>query len=139
MTDHGRKYDVASEFPNVPSGIMFGQLLRGEPMEAKKEIYLLFFSRSAKRKLNMVFAAREFHGRRVRNVSMLRVYGSEDFALMTSSCSVPNYMYKTLVDRLGLTLEEARRTITVATGVQSAIVGTLTDFPIAFGDMVVQL
>lgn len=49
LTDHARKYDVVSNISNASYGFMFGQMMRGDAVESKKEMSRLFTARTKKR------------------------------------------------------------------------------------------
>lgn len=111
--------------------------MRGDAEESKREIGRLFSARGGA-KGGKVQGIAEENGRRVLKVEKVEVYGSKAFALMDSG-AVPNVFSKVFVQRLSLVPRETHKNITVATGTKSPVVGILTEVPVKFGDLVVNL
>lgn len=72
------------ELANAPSGMTFGQLLRGDSIEVKKDICLMLTSGATRKRVGMVFVNIQEHGRCFLKLARLKVYGSVTHALMDS-------------------------------------------------------
>ena len=132
LQEHVGKYNVVSELANAPSGLTFGELVRGDAEGARREM-----KRLLSRKLGR---SRGFAGhtdlflRRLR-VIIVQVYGTDAQALLDSG-AVPNIMSLYLMKRLSLTPESPKKHITVADGKISPCVGSLRQVPVSFGGLV---
>lgn len=72
--EHVGKYNVVSDFANAPSGITFGQLLRGDAQEATKQIRRIL----GKGAITHANAATTYvHNPRILRIVMIRIYGTE--------------------------------------------------------------
>lgn len=132
LEEHVRKYNVVSELANAPSGLTFGQLVRGDAESARKEINRLL---TKKVRRGRGFAGHaETRPRRLRLVTV-QVYGSDAQALLDSG-AVPNIVSPQLVKRLSLTPEATTKHITVANGKNASCIGALHQIPVSFGGLV---
>ncbi len=93
--DGAPRYDVVSELTNAPSGITFGQLLRGDAVGAQKDMKRLFTSRPASRTAAAVREA-ESSVPRVLLVAPTSIFGTRWWALLDSG-SIPNLMSRRMV------------------------------------------
>ena len=133
LQEHVGKYNVISELANAPSGLTFGQLIRGDADVAKKEIGRLFTKQGGRRR---VFAGHaDMKPRRLRLVT-LKVYGTEGEALLDSG-AVPNIISPKLVVKLCLSPQPTGKRITVADGGNAPCLGSLLQMPTSFGGLVV--
>lgn len=137
LTYNARKNDVVSNLVNNPTGLTLGILLRGEKVEAKKEISRLLAIR-AKKKMAIVLNTREENERGVLKMARMELYGNDAFVLMDSG-DIPNVFSKEMSDRQCVTPDKANRTIKVSKGVRNPVVGSLESLPVAFDEMAVKL
>ena len=130
--EHVGKYNVVSELANAPSGLTFGQLVRGDSEGARKEMKRLLTRKSGR--------SRSFAGHmnifpRSLRVVTVQVYGTDAQALQESG-AVQNIMSPHLMKSLSLTPESTNKHITVAYGKSSPCVGSLPQVPVSFGGLV---
>lgn len=142
LTMHTPKYDVVGQLSNAPSGLTFGQLLRGDADEAERNLTKLF-SAWRKQKNRVVETTQQTlkddearanskRSRRSLKVAQLKLYGAEVHALL-------DIMSKDLMQRLNLSPTETNCSISVANGNRSRVVGIVTSVPTSFSDLVVSL
>lgn len=79
------------EFSKAPCGLKFGQLLRGDLIEAKKEMNRLF-SGAGNRNVGMA-DGRTCHGRCGLKTARVKVYGTDAIGILESG-AVPNLSSK---------------------------------------------
>lgn len=135
LTDHAQKYELVSNIANAPSGLTFRQPLRGDTVEEKKGISRILATRT-KIKVQMVLGTSKDHKKRFLKVVRLKLYGSEAYAMMNYG-AIPNLMSKKIEERLCAKTEEATRTIYMATGNKSPVVGMLKTVPVYCAEMAV--
>lgn len=136
IKEYALKYDFMTVLSNSLSRNTFGNLLRGDAMEAKKELRSLSTASSGN-KVNDL-AAESSSGRRVLKIVDGKVYGSEENALL-DSVAVPNIISKSFEDRLSAIAEDTKKHITVSNVVKSAVLGLQKDVPVALDDLEVPL
>ena len=140
IPDHVGKYDVLTELSRAPSGLTFGQLIRGDAEEAKVEIrkVLSKTARAGKSAGNSVIAqVGSVHHRRLKVVPV-KVYSSITQALLDSG-AVPNLMSASLAGVLSLAPEATTKKITVADGTNAVVRGFLTEISVSFSNFTVRL
>ena len=110
VQEHSGQYDAVSSLPNALSGWNFGQLIRGDGDEAKKEILRLFNSRPRR----PVAASTGTLPKRLKRVSV-QVYGAQMRRLLDSG-AIPNVMNASVGSKLSLSLKPTSTKINVANG-----------------------
>ena len=103
VKEHSGKYDVVSSLANAPSGLKFGQMIRGDGDEAKKEIRRLFNSRPRR----PVAASIGTLPKRLKVVSV-QVFGTQMRALLDSG-AISNVMNASVASKLSLSQSRPRR------------------------------
>ena len=134
IQEHVGKYNVITEFANAPAGLTFGQLVRGDAIEAVKMIRKLL-GRGMATTASADLSSGPIPTRVLRKVNV-RVYGTTCSALLDSG-AVPNIMSLPLAELLSLSPKDIGKKIRVADGSISRCVGVLTDIPVAFDNIVV--
>ena len=134
IQEHVGKYNVITEFANAPSGLTFGQLIRGDAIEAVKMIRKLL-GRGITTTATADVSSGQLPTRVLRKVNV-RVYGTTCSALLDSG-AVPNIVSHPLAELLSLSPKDTGKKIRVADGSVSRCVGVLTDIPVAFDNIVV--
>lgn len=115
------------------TGLNFGHLLRGDAVEAKKQIERLLSPRV--QKVSVLSVTGNTPGKKGLELANLGVYGSESYAI-TKSGAMPNVMFNTFVKRLPLTLDESNRRVTTAPCVKSPVDCILKYVPTSFSRVV---
>ena len=133
VQEHSGKYDVVSSLANAPSGLTFGQLIRGDGDEAKKEIRRLFTSRPRR----PVAASIGTLPKRLKVVAV-QVYGTQMTALLDSG-AIPNVMNASVASKLSLSPKPTSTKITVANGQKTTCLGSIEDVPVSFNVTVTSL
>ena len=124
-----QKYHMLAELARAPCGLTFGQLMRRDADDAKREIRRLFSSRVSRSVLAQVSGP----PRRLKVVT-IRVYGTVTQALLDSG-AVPNLMSSRLAESLSLRPEATTRSITVADGTKAVVCGIVHGAPVSFGGL----
>lgn len=141
IQQHVGAYDVISQLANAPSGLTFGQLMRGDSKEAEKELRRLFTplkARAAPRKASKANPAVNPKGDRVLKVVPVQIYGTSTSALLDTG-AVPNLISEELAKHLKLNPKPTLKTITVADGSNSSCIGRLRQIPVTFGRLTVHM
>ena len=131
--EHAEKYDVVSSLADAPSGFTFGQLIRGDGDEAKKQIRRLFNSRPR----CPVAASIGTLPKRLKVVSV-QIYGTHMRALLDSG-AIPNVMNASVASKLSLSPKPTSTKITVAIGHKTTCLGSIEDVPVLFNGTVPSL
>lgn len=137
LEDHVGKYDLFEALASASSGMSFGQLIRGDALEAQKGIQKLFPYRSSSTKDNVTKSGLGT-AKRILKMCPVRVYGTGCLALPDTG-AVPNLISAQLLARLGAEPSSTRRTITVANGVHARCRGLVKDVPVLFAERVTKL
>ena len=124
---------MVSSLANAPDGLTFGQLIRGDGEEAKKEICRLFNSRPRR----LVAASIGTLPKRLKVVAV-QVYGTQMRALLESG-SIPNVMNASVASKLSLSPKPTSTKITVANGQKTTCLGSIEDVPVSFNGTVTSL
>ena len=135
LSSHVGRYSLLTELARAPSGITFGQLVRGDADDAKREMQKLF--RSGTRKTKIATVGDTSFPRRLKLVPV-KIYSKEAQALLDSG-AIPNLMSSRLSDELSLIPSPTSRQITVANGDTSQCIGTVSGVPVSFTDLVVPI
>ena len=132
MKEHVGKYDVVSELARAPSGLLFGQLARGDAESARWEINSLL---ARKARSGRGFGGPvELRPRRL-GLTTVCVYGTEANSLLESG-AVPNIISPKLVEKLSLAPKETKKHITAANGRGAACMCAPEQVPVSFGSLV---
>ena len=134
IQEHVGKYNVITEFANAPAGLTFGQLTRGDAIEAVKMIRKLL-GRGMATTATADLSSGPIPTRVLRKQNV-RVYGTTCSALLDSG-AVPNIMSLPLAELLSLSPKDTGKKIRVADGSVSRCVGVLTEIPVAFDNIFV--
>ena len=129
------QYDVAQELTDANSGLTVGQLLRGDAIDAQKEMKKLFKNSTSSRAVGTIRPSPSGIPR-VLLVVPVKIFGTEWWALLDTG-AVPNIISKRMIEHLSLSPEETQRRITVADGSSSKCDGVVAEVPIAFDTNVV--
>ena len=124
---------MRSELAYVPSSLTFGQLLRGDANEAKKEIRRLLTKGGRRGSALVVHIDTRPQGLRLVPV---RKYGTKAKALLDSGAT-QNLISPELVSELSISPEPTVNRYTVDDGSNSLCTGTLEDTRTSFGDATV--
>ena len=135
LSEHVGKYDVTSELANAPTGMTFGQLIRGDGDDAKKEIRRMF---SKNVKTRRVVAAPVSKQPRSLKIIAVQVYGTLVEALLDSG-AVPNLISARLCEEIVISYEYNPKKITVADGVRTLCEASISSVPASFSGSVVSL
>ena len=128
------RYDLLDEIAQAPTGITFGQLVRGDAQEAQKELKKLLVSRSSKKVATINSYAIP---RRLRLVEAL--LESRSSLVLFDSGSVPNILSHRVCEELGMTPKKTDKRTTVANGDTSTAAGVLDGVLMKFGDIRVRI
>ena len=134
IQEHVGKFNVITEFANAPSGLTFGQLIRGDAIEAVKMIRKLL-GRGITTTATADVSFGQLPTRVLRKVNV-RVYGTTCSALPDLGAA-PNIMSHTLTELFSFSPKDTEKKIRVADGFVSRCVGVLIDIPVAFNNIVV--
>lgn len=129
-----QKYDLLAELAMAPSGLTFGQLLRGDADDARKELKRLVKNNARKK----IIAGPVVTPARRLKVVAITVQGFRTQALFDSG-AVPNLISRNLADKLDLKIRPTAKRITVANGDTSSCVGSVEDVSVEFGQHKVPL
>ena len=135
LSSHVGRYSLLTELARAPSGITFGQLVRDDADDAKKEMQKLFCSGTRKTKIATVWDTSFPLSTQVGSIQYLLQGGK---ALLDSG-EIPNLMSSRLSDELSLTPSPASRQFTVANGDTSQCIGTVSSVPVSFTDLIVPI
>ena len=124
-----QRYHMLAELARALCGLTFGQLMRGDADDAKREIRRLFSSRVSRSVLAQVSRL----PRRLKVVT-IRVCGTVTQALLDSGV-VPNLMSSRLAESISLRPEDTTRSITVADGTWAVLCGIVHGAPVSFGGL----
>ena len=128
------KYDLLDEIAQAPTGLKFGQLVRGDALEAQKELKRLLVSRSSRKVATIDSSAIP---RKLRLVEA-QVESRPSLVLFDSG-SVPNIMSLKMCGELGLSPKVTEKRITVANGETTPVTGVLDGVLMKFGGIVVRV
>ena len=122
-----KPYEVLEELSSAPTGLTFGQLIRGDAEIARKTM---------KKVLNLGRSSISFTGATKTIPSRLKLvtvslYNNEFQALIDSG-AVPDLISKTVVDKIGLDLKPTEESIIVADGTSSKCIGQTAVVPLMF-------
>ena len=124
---------MVSSLTDAPSGLTFGQLIRRDGEEAKKEIRRLFNSRLRR----PVAASIGTLPKRLKVVSV-QVYGTQMRALLNSG-AIYNFMNATMASRLSLSLKPTSTKITVANEQKTTCMGSIEDVLVSFNGTITSI
>lgn len=133
IPEHVGKYKVLEEPARAPSGLTFGQLIRGDADDAKVEIRKAL-AKGARAGRSVIAQAEDGAQHRQLKVVTVRMYGTPTQALLDSG-AVPNLMSACLADTLYLSPLPTRKSITVADGHSTVSRGFLTGVHVSFGNV----
>lgn len=133
LKESAGQYDLLLELANASSGLTFGQLLRGDASEAKRQMDRLLSARG--QKVTVVDEASPPPNSKCLELAKLKIYGSDVYSLMDSG-AIPDVISRSLCERLKLEPEVSSRRITTATGEKSATLGLLKGVPVGFDHVV---
>ncbi len=128
-----KKYNLSAELAAAPSGLTFGQLLRGDAEEARKDLKKILNSKSVSRINNTVSDS----PRRLKLVS-LRIHGFKVQALFDSG-AIPDLISQEIAESLDMRILPTNKSITVANGTSSTCVGKVENVPVMFSKKRVEL
>ena len=135
LSRHEGRYSLLTELARATSGITFGQLVRGDADDAKREMQKLFRSDTRKKKIATV--GDTTFPRRLKLVPV-KIYSKEAQALLDSG-AIPTLMSSRLSDELSLIPSPTSRQITVANGDTSQCIETVSRVPVSFTDLIVPI
>lgn len=134
VAEHAPKYEFLPESAKASCVLKFGQLLRGDAVEAKREMDKIFSVKSPLK--DGVDEKHRDHGRLVIKKIIVKVYGMGARALLNSGV-LPNVLSKEFVDCLGIEPDNTNRRITAVMGEKCPVVGMIKDVPIHLDKKVV--
>lgn len=127
LLEYVKKCNLAAELATAPIGLTFGQLLRGDAEDARKDLKKIIRPISSKRP---AINAATSSPRRLKLVPV-KVFGHKTQALFDSG-AIPNLISSRLAERLGLEVVPTTKKITVADGTTSECLGAAEKVSISF-------